>query len=297
MTTPIWLEVALNGPWSRELQPDIPITVEEIVADGIACAEAGAAIVHLHAYDERTGRQRDDATLYARIIDGIRAKSDVIVYPTLPLAGSPDAPEPMPAGKRFEAVEELGRRGLLEWAVVDPGSVHFARYAAIRQDDVGFVYQNPGDHVRHGLELARRYRFHPSYAIYEPGFLRFGAALHRQIEGCPRPVYRFMFSNGFAWGLPPKPYALDAYLRLLEDEAPGAPWMVAGLDVDIAPLIGPATLRGGHIRVGLEDAPFGEGRSNRQQVLDARALIERTGARLASPAEVRLALSELTGDG
>ncbi len=56
-----WLEVALNGPWSRARQPRIPITVAEIVAEGIACVRAGAAIVHVHAYDEATGRQRDDA--------------------------------------------------------------------------------------------------------------------------------------------------------------------------------------------------------------------------------------------
>src|SRR5687768_5434349 len=121
-----WLEVALNGPWSRELQPGIPVTVAEIVAQGVACARAGAAIVHVHAYDEATGRQKDDAELYARVIEGIREREDVIVYPTLPLAGGPDAREPLSARQRFAAVEELARRGLLEWSVVDPGSVNFA---------------------------------------------------------------------------------------------------------------------------------------------------------------------------
>ena len=51
----VWLEAALNGPWTRARQPRIPVSVEEIVADGIACAQAGAAIVHLHAYDESNG--------------------------------------------------------------------------------------------------------------------------------------------------------------------------------------------------------------------------------------------------
>ena len=69
---PIWLEVALNGLWGRELQPAVPITVAELVEQGIACAKAGAAVVHVHAYDERTGRQRDDAETYRRIIEGIR---------------------------------------------------------------------------------------------------------------------------------------------------------------------------------------------------------------------------------
>lgn len=64
----VWIEAALNGPWGRQRQPDIPVTVEAIVADGIAAAKAGAAIVHLHAYDDDTGRQRDDWQTYARII-------------------------------------------------------------------------------------------------------------------------------------------------------------------------------------------------------------------------------------
>ena len=68
-----WIEAALNGPWGRERQPGIPVATEEIVADGLAAAAAGAAIVHLHAYDPATGRQRDDWHLYARIIEGIRA--------------------------------------------------------------------------------------------------------------------------------------------------------------------------------------------------------------------------------
>ena len=62
----VWIETALNGLWGRERQPAIPISVEEIIADGIAAAKAGAAIIHLHAYDETTGRQRDDWQIHAR---------------------------------------------------------------------------------------------------------------------------------------------------------------------------------------------------------------------------------------
>jgi uncharacterized protein (DUF849 family) len=47
----VWIEAALNGPWSRALQPGIPDTVEAIVAEGVACARAGATIIHTHAYD------------------------------------------------------------------------------------------------------------------------------------------------------------------------------------------------------------------------------------------------------
>src|SRR5262249_10649261 len=61
----VGIESALNGAWGRERQPAIPISVEEIVADGVAAARAGAAIIHLHAYDAATGRQRDTYEIYA----------------------------------------------------------------------------------------------------------------------------------------------------------------------------------------------------------------------------------------
>ena len=280
MRNKTWLEVALNGSWGRKAQPGIPVSVAEIVAQGIECAREGAAIIHVHAYDEASGRQRDDAGLYARIIEGIRAKADCIVYPTIPLGG-----DRMGAVERFAAIEALAQRGLIEWAVVDPGSVNFDT----------FVYVNTNEHIRHGLGLAARYRFHPGYAIYEPGFVRLGAALAEELSGgtltVPQPIYRFMFSDGYPFGFPPAEYALEAYLRLLGDTAPKAPWMVAGLRVDILPLVAAAVKRNGHVRVGLEDAPHGTNRSNVAWVGAARDAIERAGGALASAAEVREALN------
>jgi uncharacterized protein (DUF849 family) len=294
MNPAVWLEVALNGPWGRALQPRMPITVGELVTEGIACARAGAAIVHVHAYDERTGRQRDDALTYRRIIEGIREQEDVIVYPTLPVMGGPDAPRAMTAPERFKAVEQLAVQGLLEWTVVDPGSVNFAHYDRLAAGQEGFVYLNPEGHVRYGLKLAARYGFHPSYAIYEPGFLRLGAALARVHADAPTPIYRFMFSDGFAFGFPPEEYGLEGYLKLLAAEAPGAPWMIAGLAVDIRPLIPAAIARGGHVRVGLEDAPLGTETTNVRWVEQAAAAIENAGGHVATATEVRgdLALRE-----
>ena len=292
MAPQVWLEVAVNGPWSRAVQPHIPIAVEDIVREGIACAEAGAAIVHVHAYDPATGRQKDDAEVYAAIIEGIRSRVDAIVYPTIPFAGSADARGRAKPDVRFAVVKALAKRGLIEWAVVDPGSVNLTHRGELAAGRPGFVYLNSEADVRHGLELAQHYGFHPSYACYEPGFVRLGAALAAGCSGLPKPVYRFMFSDDFFFGFPPASYALDAYLSLLRSEGPGAPWMVAGLAVDIAPLIGEAVRRGGHVRVGLEDAPFGCARSNLELVEDALRAIANAGGTPASAAEVRAAIAD-----
>ena len=96
-----------------------------------------------------------------------------------------------------------------------------------------------------------------------------------------------MFTSQFTFGFPPKPWAMQAYLELLELECPSAPWMVAGLGVEIDTLIEPAVEHGGHVRVGLEDAPFGHAISNVDQVRAARRKIESMGKSLATPAEVR----------
>jgi uncharacterized protein (DUF849 family) len=293
-----WIEVALNGPWGRELQPGAPVTVDGIINEGVVAAGEGAAIVHFHAYDEATGRQRDDWELYARIIEGIRSRVDVIAYPTIPLAGSGlGSFEPTGARERYRHVDELGRRGLIEWAVCDPGSVNFGRFDRIREGDPGFVYLNPGDHVREGLRIAAEHRIRPSFAIYEPGFSRLGAALAGAQGGVPTPVYRLMFSDEFAWGFPPRSYGLEAHLTLLAEVAPDAPWMIAGLGVDIEPLMDEALDRGGHLRVGLEDARFGTDRLNRDLVGEAAGKVRASGRELATAAEIREALRLLDGAG
>lgn len=293
MTAPVWLEVSLNGPWSRSKQPRIPVLADEIVDDAMRSVDAGASILHFHAYDPVTGRQRDDYEIYAPIIERIRAKADVICYPTLPFAGSIDAPTPLTAQQRFAAVEKLLHAGLIEWAVVDPGSTHITHYDDIASGKEGFIYANPESHIRHGLALAQKHGITPSYAIYEPGFMRLGAALHKAYPGTPTPMYRLMFSDHIAFGFPPLDWALEVYLKLLAREAPKAPWMVAGLGVEIEPLVELAVGRGGHVRVGLEDAPMGCELGNQALTERAAGRIRAAGGRLASTSEVRAALKSI----
>jgi 3-keto-5-aminohexanoate cleavage enzyme len=286
----VWIEAALNGAWSRALQPGIPDTVEAIIVEGVACARAGAAIIHIHAYDNG-GQQTFDWQVYARIIEGIRAQVDVSVYPSYPALtiASIGASQEDGAG-RFKHVEALAARGLIEFAAIDPGSVNLTRAATTRKARPANTYLNPEEHIRYALDLAERYHFHPAFAVYEPGFTRAGAALARAAS-VRQPIYRFMFSESFAFGFPPRPYALAAHLKMLEEVTGSAPWMIAGVCVDVSPLIAEAVLQGGHIRVGLEDAPLGTPTTNVTYVEDAVHIIRDHGAEPASIIEVRQALS------
>ena len=265
----------------------MPFSVADLVREGLACAAAGASIIHLHAYDQATGIQNDDPEIYAAVFEGIRAKSDAIVYPTLPFVAGEAAFGPEAVEARYRAVAWLGARGLMEWGCVDPGSINLATFAECEDAGPGSTYLNPGAHVLRGLELAIRDGTVPSFAIYEPGFIRQGAAYVRGLPGCPMPMHRFMFSDQFTFGLDPEPASIDVYRAMLERHLPGAPWMVAGLGVDIRPLLPHAMRCGGHVRVGLEDAPLGTEIGNVAWVEEAVRLVRQEGNEPASPADVR----------
>jgi 3-keto-5-aminohexanoate cleavage enzyme len=240
--------------------------------------------VHTHAYQD--GKHVFDWQVYARIIEGIRAVIDVPVYPSYP------ATEPgMTAEARFAHVEALAERGLLEFAVVDPGSVNFTTAITTAEAKPAFTYLNPEAHVRHALAFAAKHGLPPAFAIYEPGFTRAGAALARA-AGVKTPMYRFMFSQSFAFGFPPRPYALAAHVALLQELDASAPWMIAGLSVDVRPLIAETVARGGHVRVGLEDAPLGTPIGNVAWVEDAVRLVRENGGEPATAADVRRSLGQ-----
>lgn len=278
MSKPVWLEVALNGGAGQRLQPGIPVTPKAIIREAIDCAQAGAAIIHLHAYDD-AGRPVEDADRYSHIIEGVRSRCDAVVYPTLKLTGS--------AEERFAPIRVLMDRGLLECGVIDPGSVNLAHRKQLKSDSPGFVYANSPGLIREGLQLADEGGWRPAFAIYEPGFARLGAALAADRPGLKTPIYRIMFSDHLLFGMPPTPASLAFYAQFLEATAPGAPWMLSGLDAEVSHLLGPALALGAHLRVGLEDAPLGIALRNLDLVERALAAIARSERPLATAADVR----------
>ena len=55
MLRPVFIEAALNGPWSQRRQPLMPVTTDALIAEGIDCARSGASVIHIHVYDPDTG--------------------------------------------------------------------------------------------------------------------------------------------------------------------------------------------------------------------------------------------------
>lgn len=290
MAKKTWIEVALNGAWTRKLQPNIPVTAQEIITEGVACIKAGAGVIHAHTLEPDTGKQNNNLENCIAFIGGIRSQVDAIVYPTA-------APIPLPDewNARYATTVELVKRGLCEWGFLDPGSCNFYLSdtgAPPLFGSDGGVYSNPNGALELGIELAAKHKYHPAYACYEPGFVRQGATLHRKQPTAPVPIYRFMFSSAFTFSFPPEPWALEAYVKLLESVAPGSPWMAAGLAVDVLPLIPTIVALGGHVRVGLEDAPFRSSRKNIELVDAAVNAIQKAGSEPATAAEIRASLAE-----
>ncbi|MGH7962954.1 MAG: 3-keto-5-aminohexanoate cleavage protein, partial [Candidatus Binatia bacterium] len=225
----------------------------------------------------------------AAFMGGIREQVDAIVYPT-----AVDIPMPDEWAQRYATTVELSKRGLLEWGVLDPGSCNFSLADAAAPPlfgKEGGVYSNPNGALELGIELAAQHHFHPAYACYEAGFVRHGAMLHRKQPAAPVPVYRFMFSSAFTFSFPPEEWALEAYARLVKKVAPGSPWMVAGLAVNVLPLIPKVVELGGHVRIGLEDAPFHSESSNVKWVEAAVKAVQAAGSEPATAAEIRTSLA------
>ncbi|MCE8547897.1 3-keto-5-aminohexanoate cleavage protein [Ruegeria pomeroyi] len=288
----VWLEVSLNGAHSKAVQPNGPHDVSKIVEEGLACAEAGASILHFHAFEGDTDTQVYDAETYGRILEGFRKHSDAIGYGTVPMIGGFAGAPLMSPGERYRATEELLASGLMEWFVVDAGLVNFASYAGIAagQTTAG-MYLNPVDYISHAMDLAAQYNCHPTCGVWEPGFLRTAAAMAKAKGLRPSVLYKFDFTETMPFGLPPEPYALNCYARLAAQFAPGAPWMVAGVGADVFPLIPEALALGGHVRVGLEDALPNSPATNLELVRRAAKLVEDAGLELQTPAGIRAELA------
>ena len=86
---PVIVEVRLNELATRERNPNVPWTPEEIAVDAYACWEAGASIVHFHVRNP-DGSPAHAAELYGRAVEAIRKRCDVLIHPTLAGGQTPD---------------------------------------------------------------------------------------------------------------------------------------------------------------------------------------------------------------
>jgi uncharacterized protein (DUF849 family) len=281
---PLIIEASLNGAASKALNPNVPYSDDEIVADAVACMEAGAALIHNHTDEPIIGGSGElDTERYARPWRRLlKIRPDAILTPTMPVGQ-----EGVGVETRYKHVEEMAREGLLAQGLVDPGTFNLS---LLDEDGLfapsDYLYRNDMTDSRYYVEACRRHNIGLSISIFEPGFLKFILAYHRADKLPPGSMIKLYFaSDELPFGLPPTATSLDAYLGMLGDW--DVPWLVSSFGADCAGcgLAEAAIQRGGHVQVGLE--PYaGDGTpTNVELVSEVAEIAARYDRPIASPAQ------------
>lgn len=287
MTSPVIVELALNGSTPRTRNRHVPRTPAEIAEVACEGIELGASIVHNHNDEPMfTADGVHSVEPYLQAWEPVLARyPGVLLYPTMS-AGA----RGIPVQRRWAHVEELGRRGHM--TLVDPGSVNVGLTSdgAVAAGAADGPYQNSYADVEHMFARTAALGAAPSVSIFEPGFLRTALTWHRRGLVPPGAIVKLYFGGELEFGLPPTARALDAYLELLEPT--GLPWSVAVLGGDVVGcgLAERAIARGGHVRVGLEDHAGPGEPSNADLLRSVVALLERLGCAPATIPETRTIL-------
>jgi len=281
---PLIIEASLNGSTSKAKNPHVPYSDDEIVADALACMEAGAALIHNHTDESIMGGSGElDVERYARPWRKLLSiRNDAILTPTMPVGQ-----EGVSVETRYSHVEAMAKEGLLAQGLCDPGTFNMSLL-----DEEGLfaattlLYRNDMHDSRYYVEACRRLNIGLSISIFEPGFLKFILAYYRSNRLPPGALVKLYFaSDDLPFGLPPTAASLHAYLGMLGDCK--LPWSVSSFGADCVGcgLAEEAIKHGGHVQVGLEPYAGNRQPTNVELVEEVVALAKQYGRPVATPAQ------------
>ena len=263
---------AVGAELTREQQPGLPITPEEVARDAERCAAAGAAIYHLHVRDD-SGAPTMDVDRFREVAEAIEERTDLIVQFTS--GGAASDPE--------EArIAPLSLRP--EMATLTTGTVNFG-------DE---IFANPAGLVERFYLRMRSLGIVPEFEIFEPGMIANAMALvERHGDG---HHLHFDFVLGVPGALPAWP---DALGFLSSHLPPGSTWSATGIGKSHLPVATETISMGGHVRTGFEDVRYmgpGELARTNGQLIERVAEMSRSAGRpVASPEEARVILGLSVG--
>ncbi len=258
-TNPVIINVCPTGMVpTRAMTPHVPLTPEEVVADVLDCADAGANLVHLHARDE-AGLPHYDREIYARQIGGIReVRPDLTICVSL-------------SGRTFGALEQradpLSLPGDLR---PDMGSLTLASLNFPQQASV-----NAPDMVRRLAERMQERGIKPELEVFDVGMVNYANYLID--KGILTPPFYFNILLGNLSSAQATPAQLASILSALP---PGSIWCLAGIGRQQLAANTLGLLWGDGVRVGLEDNIWWDG--GRTVLARNRALVERVVALAAT---------------
>jgi len=279
MTNPVVITAALTGALAtREQCPAIPYTTVEIAEEAKRAADAGAAIVHIHARTPEGGPEWRLET-FAEILSEVRSRSDVIVNFSTGAIG-------VPVEQRIAHIRELRP----EIGALNMGSMNYAIYSERKKVFYhDHVFANPFKDIQFFLEAMNEAGVRPELECFDAGHIGNTAPLIDM--GVLGPPYQFSLIMGVLGGIPGTTRHLT---NQVESLPAGSHWQVIGIGLNQWALAAAAITMGGNVRVGLEDNFYiEEGRmakGNGELVEKAVRLTRDLGRPAATIAEARTIL-------
>ena len=281
------------------MSPHLPVTPEQIAEQAIGAAEAGAAILHLHARDPKDGRPTPDPDVFLQFLPRIKEGCEAVINITT-------------GGGHGMTVDERLRGSLRlkpEMSSLNMGSMNFGlypmltRYNEFRYDweldhlenSRDFIFRNTFKDIEHILKVlgegcGTRFEFE----CYDVGHL-YNLA-HFLDRGLLKPPLFIQFIFGILGGIGADPDNLT-HMHRIADKLFGDDylWSVLAGGRHQLPLVTMGSVMGGNVRVGLEDSLYaGKGRlatSNSEQVSIIRGILEQLSLKIATPDEARQQLA------
>lgn len=297
--TKIIISCAITGSiHTPSMSPHLPYKAEDIATQAIEAANAGAAILHLHARDPENGRPSADLAHWKGFIPAVLAGTDAVVNMTTGGSAVMSLDQRLAAPMQFSP----------EMCSLNMGTMNFALYPMAKRNRIwrfdwekpflassdDLVFKNtPRDieRVLHEMGAIRGARF--EFECYDIGHLTM--LKHFVDRGAVKPPFYIQFVFGVLGGMAAEADTL-VHMKRTADRLFGTDYLFSVLAAGAAqmPLATIAAAMGGHVRVGLEDNLYLSrgclAKSNAEQVNKVRKIVEELGRDVATPSEVRMLL-------
>lgn len=299
---PVIITCAVTGAiHTPSMSPHLPVTPEQITDAALGAAEAGAAIVHLHARNPETGKPSQETALFDQFLPKIKRASDVVINITT--GGAPTMPVEERMGPAHHFAPEL--------ASLNMGSMNFGLYEMLKRfkefehdweypylaESDDRIFKNTFRDIAHILDSCGANGTRFELECYDINHLYTTA--HFFERGLLKAPLFIQSVFGLRGGIGNHPEDF-MHMRRTADRLFGDDyrWSVLGAGRNQMKLGAISVAMGANVRVGLEDSLWdGPGKlaaSNADQVKRIRTIIESLGMRIASPDEARHML-ELKG--
>ncbi|MGO9786682.1 MAG: 3-keto-5-aminohexanoate cleavage protein [Stellaceae bacterium] len=286
------------------MSPHLPLTPDEVAKQAIEAAEAGAAILHLHARDPKDGRPTPDPAVFMQFLPRIKQACDAVINITTggghnmtveerlaaPMKASPEMCSLNMGSMNFGLYPMLGRykEFKYDW---EP------KYLEMTRD---FIFKNTFKDIERILkDIGEGHGTRFEFECYDVGHLyTLAHFLDRKLVKPPLFVQTIF---GILGGIGADPDNLS-HMKRIADKLFGDQfyWSILAAGRHQLPLITMGAIMGGNVRVGLEDSLYiGKGKlaqSNAEQVRRIRLILENLSLEIASAKEARVMLSLKGGD-